>query len=195
MRYCVPLLMLFAVLPVLNLLAAPAPDPYAILDVGPPPKGEKAEAYRKRLIEGMTVYCTLNDLWNDPEVRKLPSVAPMNDARPWLAKNLRVTEEDRGRRIRLMFWAGTRAEQVVILNALLHVLLRGNEESIKFREEGLRSHEACIVDLEQRIASGQHPESVDRYREAINELRSIRVPEVRAEIARMKQFTVIKRAK
>jgi|SRR5579884_1629645 len=189
------LLMLLAVMPVMNVLAAPAPDPSVILDIGPPPKGETAEAYRKRIIDGLTLHCILCELWNDPEVRKLSSVAPMKDACPWLARNLRGTEEDRGQRIRLAFRAGTRAEQVVILNAMLRVLIRGNEESIKFQEECLRSHEACIVELERRIASGQHRKSEDSYRMGIDELRSIRIPEVRAEIARLKQCRVIKWAK
>ncbi|MHB1425789.1 MAG: hypothetical protein ACYC3I_21700 [Gemmataceae bacterium] len=35
MRYCLAAFVLFIVLPGMNLLAAPAPDPSAILDLGP----------------------------------------------------------------------------------------------------------------------------------------------------------------
>jgi len=196
MRYRLAALMLFAVLPMMNVLAAPAPDPYAILEIEKPPKGMTVEEHRKNEIHRLTSpHGFWNEIWCDPAVRKLPSVAPLKDARPWLTKNLRVTEEDGGLRLRLTFRAGNRAEQVVILNALLRSTLRSSEEYIKFREEGLRSYEACIVELEKRIKSGQHRESVDSYRKGIDELRSIRIPECRAEIARLKQLTVIKWAK
>ncbi len=195
MRYRLAALMLLAVLPLMNVLAAPAPKPYAIEDIGPPPKGKTADQYCKRQIEGLISHAILSMVWNDPEVRKLPSIASMKDPRPWLAKNLRGAEEDGGRCIRLTFRAGTRDEQVVILNALLRVNLRGREESIRFREEGLRSHENCILELEKRIESGQQPHMVDTYRKGIDELRSIRIPECRAEIARIKQIAVVQWAK
>ena len=90
-------------------------------------------------------------------MNKLPSVARLkDDFRPWMVKNLHVTQEDGERRLRLTFRAGSRAEQVVILNALLRVYLKqGVEDSIKIQEESLRWKENRIVELEKRIESGQ----------------------------------------
>jgi hypothetical protein len=120
----------------------------------------------------------------------------MKDPRPWLEKNLRITEEVEGSRIRFTFRAGTRAEQVVILNALLRVPLRNTEESIKFLEESIQQNEESIRRLEKRIESGQQPRMIDTYRKGIDDLRSNRIPALRAEIAaRRKQFAVIKWAK
>lgn len=190
------LLMLLVVLPMMNVLAAPAPDPSAILDIGPPSKEWGLEKHCQNEIDNMSSPDgMLMNVWCNPKVRKLPSVSRFKDACPWLAQNIRIRKEDGGRRLRLTFRAGTRAEQVAILNELLRVNLRAQERGIKFQEECLRSHEECIVGLERRIASGQEPESVDSFREGIKELRSIRIPAVRAEIARMKQFGVVKWAK
>jgi hypothetical protein len=196
MRYRLAALLLFAVLPVLNVLAAPAPDPSAILEIEPPPKGTSPEKHRKDFIRGLTnPHIFLNDVWCDSEVRNFPMVARFKDARPWLAENLRVTEEKGKRRFRMTFKAGTSAEQVVILNALLSATLRASERYIKFREEGLRSYENCILDLEKRMKSSQNPQEAATYQMGIDELRSIHIPECRAEIARLKQFTVIKWAR
>src|SRR5262249_36561204 len=85
---CNLVLMLFTVLPAMHLLAAPAPNPSAILDIGPPPKGEPAEQYCKRLIGAQTHAFTLCDWMSDPEVKKLPSVAAMKDPRPWLVGHI-----------------------------------------------------------------------------------------------------------
>jgi hypothetical protein len=196
MRYRLTVLMPFIVLPVMNVLAAPAPDPSAILDIGPPPKGMTAEEYCKDQIQSLRHRDGV--LWDTRyalAVRKLPSVARLKDPHPWLAANLRVTSENGDRHVRLRFLAGTRSEQVTVLNELVRVRLRSQETAIKFQEECLRSHEACIIELERRIASGQHRKSVDSYREGIDELRSIRIPEVRAKIARMKQYSVVKWAR
>lgn len=195
MRYRLAALMLLAVLPLMNVLAAPAPEPYAILDIGPPPKGWSMEKHCKTAIHGQTCHGTLSVVSCYADVGKLPSVAPFKDARPWLAENLRITEEEGGRRLRLTFRAGTRDEQVTILNALLRANLQARAEYVKFREEGLRSHENCVLELEKRIESGQQPNMVDTYQKGIDELRSIRIPECRAEITRLKQFAVIKWAK
>lgn len=195
MRYRLAALSLFVVLPVMNVLAAPAPDPSAILDIGPPPKGETAEQYRKRLIEGQTFHGTLCKWWSDPEVRKLRVIAPMEDPRPWLAKNLRVTEEREVRRIRLTFRAGTRDEQVVILNALLRVDLFWQESDIPWGEECLRNYEKNILELEQRIKSSRNPREAASYQKDIDDLRTIHIPELRAAIAREKLYVVVKWAK
>lgn len=195
MPYRLAALLLLAVLPMMHLLAAPAPDPSAILDIGPPPKEETAEQYRKRLIEAQTCHLTLCRWMTDPEVMKLPLVSTMKDPRPWLAKNLRVTEEDGQRRLRFTFRAGKRSEQVAILNALLRVNISCQEHGIKSQEYNLHVLEDYIPELEKRIESVQFRDSVDSYRKQIDELRSIRIPKVRAEIARMQQFAVIKRAR
>lgn len=195
MRYRIAALMLFTALPLVNVMAAPAPDPSAILDIGPPPKGETAEQYRKRMIEAQTGRITLCLWMSDTELRKLPVIATMKDPRPWLAKNLRVTEEDGQRRLRFTFRAGKRSEQVAILNALLRVNISCQEHGIKSQEYNLHVLEDYIPELEKRIESVQFRDSVDSYRKQIDELRSIRIPKVRAEIARMQQFAVIKRAR
>jgi hypothetical protein len=205
MRYRVPVLMLLmlpAMLPVMNVLAAPVPDPSAILDIGPPPKGMTAEEYCKDTNHRLTNPRPYSSyIWfaggGDPEMDKLPSVGRLKDGfRPWIVKNIRVTSEDGERRLRLTFRAGSRAEQVVIINALLRVYLRGSMEGcIKIQEEALRWQENRIVELEKRIASGQFRDFIDSYRQGINDLRTSRIPATRAEIARLKQNSVIKWAK
>jgi hypothetical protein len=200
MRYRLIVLMLpmlLAMLQVMNALAAPAPDPYAILDIGPPPKGESADVYRKKRIDSLTyAHGLVLMVWSDPEVRKLPSVAALKDARYWLSKNLRVTWEGQGNRLRLTFRAGNRAEQVVILNTMLRIYLRQvKDEGIKFDEYFLRQDENTIIEREKRIESGQHHDSVDFDRKLINDLRINRIPARRAEIDREKQITVIKWAR
>lgn len=196
MRYRLAALMLLAVLPLMNVLAAPAPEPYAILDIGPPPKGETAEQYRKRQIEAPTSPHGLSMWWSDAGVRKLPSVAAMKDARPWMAKNLRITEEEGGRRLRFTFQAGTREERVALLNALLRIKLSRDEENIKHGEETLRKHEKTIADAEKHMASGTCPaDLIAAYRKGIDELRANQLPELRTAIARLKQIGVIQWAK
>ncbi|MHB1425881.1 MAG: hypothetical protein ACYC3I_22175 [Gemmataceae bacterium] len=195
MRSRLAVLMLLAVLPPMSVLAAPAPDPSAILDIGPPPKGETAEQYRKRLIQDQTGRISLCDWWSDPEVKKLPSVARFKDPRPWLAKNLRVKDED-DRRLRFTFRAGTRAEQVTILNALLRVNLSAHDGTIKWGEECIRNYEKAIREYEVRIKWARNTQEAAEYRKGIEEVRSIRVPELRAEIDSLKkQLAVIKWAK
>ncbi|MHB1426033.1 MAG: hypothetical protein ACYC3I_22960 [Gemmataceae bacterium] len=57
MRYRLAALMLLAVLllmSVMNLPAAPAPDPSAVLDIGPPRKDMKADEYRKDMIHRLS---------------------------------------------------------------------------------------------------------------------------------------------
>jgi hypothetical protein len=196
MRHCLAALMLFAVLPVMNALAAPVPESFAILNIEPSPKGERAEQHRDKVIDNLTYpHGLLLWAWSDPEVRKLPSIAALKDARYWLSENLRVTWDGEGNRLRLKFRAGTRAEQVVILNALLRAYLRATGERIKFHEEALRWNENCILELEKRIESGQQRDWDDSHRKGISNLRSNSIPACRAEIARWKQAAVVKWAK
>lgn len=200
MRYhlTVLLLLLLVIPPVMTVLAAPVPAPSAILDIGPPPKGKTAEEHAKEEIGRMDFgHGMLNDVWCTPEIRKMPSVARFKDARPWLAENIRIKPEKEGRHLRLTFRAGTRDEQVAILNELMRVNLRAEKTRIKFFEDCIRTHEKRALDLEDCIESGRErdPRYVAKYRKTIDELRSTRIPECRAEIDRMKQVTVIKWAK
>jgi hypothetical protein len=195
MRFRLAVFMLFAALPIMNVWAAPAPEPYAILDIGPPSKGTTPEQYRKDQIEALYSDPTLGAAWRDRTVRNLPSIAPFKDARPWLAKNLRITEEDGGRRLRFTFQAGTRDEQAAILNALLRALLYWQELSIKGDEEWMRIHEKGIRQLEEQIRTARNPQEVASHQQGIDNLRTKIIPAHRAEIARLKQYEVIRWAK
>lgn len=195
MRFRLAVLSLFVVLPVLNVLAAPAPAPYAILDIGPPPKGETAEQYRKDQIEAQTSPSGLSGWWSELKAEKLTCITRLEDPRPWLAKNLRITEEKGGRLLRFTFRAGTRDEQAAILNALLRDNISSHEMSIKGGEECLRTYEKIIVELEQRIKSARNPREAASYQKDIDDLRTIHIPELRAVIARCKQYAAIKWAR
>src|SRR5579875_3373090 len=113
------LLMLLVMLPLMNVLAAPASDPYGILDIAPPPQYKTVEKHLKDQIEFTTYCAVLNMVRSYPEVEKLPLVASMKDPRPWLAQNLRVKPEGGERLLRFTFRAGKRNEQVTIINAFL----------------------------------------------------------------------------
>jgi hypothetical protein len=196
-RYRLAVLTLFAVLPLMNVLnATPAPEPYAVLDIGPPPKGWSIDKHRNWEIEHLAFpHGIVLMVWSDPEIRKLPSIAALKDPRYWLSKNLCITWQGEGNRLRLMFRGGSRAEQAAILNSLLRINLRLEAERIKFHEEILRKDEACILDLVKRIESGRQPGMVEDYEKGIDNLRSIHIPARRAEIARLKQIAVIRWAK
>lgn len=191
------LLMLLAILPVMNVLAAPVPAPSAILQIAPPPKGESMEKHLEYVIGQQLTdpYGFLFKVWRDPEIGKLPSVAALKDARSWLSKNIRVTKEDEGRRLRLEFRAGNRREQVAILNKLLDVYVQAAGKKQQFFEKQLRWQENCILELEERIKSRRNPQDAASCKEAINDLRSNLIPATRAEIDRYKQIAVIKPAK
>lgn len=201
MRYSLLVLLMLMpliMLPMLHLPAAPAPEPaHAILDIGPPPNEKTAEEHCKDLIHRLTK--PRGFIWYagiQPEVGKLPSVARLNDVQPWLEKNIRITPERGGRRLRITFRAGTRAEQVTIINTLVRAYFReGVMSRIRFLEEVLRREEDRVVELEERIKSGQQPHMVDRYQNGINYLRINRIPASIAKIAQLKQVTVIKCAK
>jgi hypothetical protein len=191
-------LMLHTMVPVTNVSAAPAPDPYAILDIGPPPKRRTVDEHLKDQIEFKTSRFMLSTVCSYPEVQKLPSIASMKDPWPWLAKNLRVKPVDGERLLRLTFRAGKRDEQVAIINAFLRASLFQQDpygKLLKGTEEAIHVFEEDIIDLERRIKSGQTPEMVPEYREGIQWLLNTRIPEFRAEIARMKQYGVIRWAR
>ncbi|HEY7310776.1 MAG TPA: hypothetical protein VH643_15540 [Gemmataceae bacterium] len=193
MRYRFAFLLLFTMLPVMNVLAAPVPEPSALLAIGPPPDPrQKEEDYRKNQKEAQTDVVILGTVLYDPAVKKLPSIARRKDAYQWLVENLRVTAERGGRRLRFTFRAGTRAEQVTILNAVLRANLSSHEGPIKCSEEWIRVHERNILDLEERIKATKNPQEAASYRKGIEELRSVRIPELRAAIARVKEIAVIR---
>ncbi|HEY7155879.1 MAG TPA: hypothetical protein VH575_18090 [Gemmataceae bacterium] len=215
MRYRLAALMLFAMLSVMSLLirpapapaildiespskamdpvAAPDPEPYGILDIGPPPKGETAEQYRQRQSVYKTGDCTLSMV--SYRVRKLPSVAPLANTHPWLVKNLRVTAEEGDRRLRFTFGAGTRAERAAIINAFLRVSVSSQESTMKSGEEHLRIDENRILRVKLLMKRSQDPRKIASYQKAIDYQRCIRIPELRAEIARLKQYVVIRWAR
>jgi len=105
MHYRLPALMLVAGLPLMPVLAAPVPNPSAILDIGPPPKGQTAEEYRKEEISHIPHM--LNRVWRDCKVEYLPSVAREKDRDLWLKKNLHITPVMGGGYLRFTFRAGT----------------------------------------------------------------------------------------
>lgn len=192
MRYLLAALLLLAVLPVISVLAAPAPEPSAILDIGPPPKGETGEEHCTSEIDVLKCaglfYRALNV---DAEMRKLPLVARIKDPRPWLASNLLIKKEDGGRRLRLMLHSGNRADQVIILNALVRADLQVKEERIKFLEKHILSAEDCIVRAERHIKTELNRNIADSFRKGINDLRSDGIPSLRTEITHLKRFAVI----
>lgn len=190
------LLMLFSALPMLNVLAAPAPAPWVILDLGPPPKDETLDKHLDHEIDLLTSpEDYLFFVWIDPEIPKLPSVAALKNGRPWLARNLRVRKL-KGSRIELTFRGGERREQVAVLNTLLRLYMKAKKDHLKnFLEKNLRWCENNVVELEERIKSGQHPRMVNQYREGIKELRTIEIPARRAEVERYKKIAVIKWAR
>jgi hypothetical protein len=199
MRYRIAVLMplmLFLMLPLMKALSAPVPDPSALLDIGPPPNGWNMEKHLESEIGNhlTSPYGRLFDVWLDPEIRRLSSVAALKDSRAWLTRNLRVTKEG-GSRLRLIFRAGNRREQVAILNTLLRAYIQEAKKKQKTLEGWLRREEDGIPELERRIASGKHNESIARYRKAIDDLRSIQIPARRAEIDRYKKIAVIRWAK
>jgi hypothetical protein len=198
MRYRIAALLLFAGIPTITVLAAPAPEPSAILDIGPPEKGEARAQHCKREIRNLDDrWAMMSTVWRDLKGSKLPSIVARKDPRAWLAQNIRITKEDaEGRRLRLTFVAGNRTEQVAILNSVLQVYLqRHREERILFYVKNIDWDEKCIVELGKRIDSVQDPRMAESYKKGINDLRSIHIPKKRAEVARLKQIAVIKWAK
>jgi hypothetical protein len=194
MRYRLAVLLLFAVLPVMSVLAAPAPDPSAILDIGPPPKVQTAEEYCQFLISRLPNLCGYYAR-ADPAMKELPSLVRQKYPWLWLEKHLRVTPENGGRRLRLTFRAGSRDEQRVILNALGRTYLRMFVAyNIKRLELGDRLSEAGKPGLAKLIKETRNPDSLEKYLEQ-QARGEIAEAYGRAEMARLKQITVIKWAK
>jgi hypothetical protein len=192
MRYRLIVLSLFAILPLMNVLAAPAPPISGILDIAPPPKGWSAEKHREmaisNLIDGMSGY-----VWADPEVRKLKSVADRKDDYPWLMKNIRVAPDGENR-LRLTFRAGTDAEQATILNSLLCTYLRLSAEKRQRLEKSLRDSDEGTPRLLKLIKDERDDNRRKRYQEEW-ERSKVREADFRSEIARLKQIAVIRWAK
>jgi hypothetical protein len=108
----------------------------------------------------------------------------MKDAPSWLSKNVRVKREE-GCRLRLIFRAGNRKEQVTIINAFLRAERAVEKEYIESHKEDLRRCENLISKLESINPS-------DTVRNEIHDPRTYRIPLYRTEIARLKQTKVIK---
>lgn len=203
MRYRVVALMLLFVLPVMYPFAAPAPErPYAILDVGPPPKGKKAEEHLKVQIGYLTIpRGMLFRAWCDPEVKKLRLYQQTNknvkreDFDAWLAKTIRATPEKGGRRLRLTFHAGTQAEQAVFLNSLLRQYIRSIvTEPIEGMETIIRESEEARPRLAKDIKEAPDIATRQRYQKEWDGSKA-RDAGFRMKIARLKQVSVIKWAK
>lgn len=222
-RLAILLLPLLAVLPLMDSLkvpAAPAPEVYAILDIGPPPKGKTMQEHCKE----QTAYLShaegvLLRVWHDPEIKKLPSVSYLtgksavtwigqcpfiaappiyweskNPMTSWMSKNLRVRAEEGGRRLRLIFQAGNRAEQVIILNTLLRIYMRLERKALSQIENGPRKIEEGMPKLEELIKNERNPVLLAEMKKQLESSPS-RIAKLRAEVARLKQIVVIKWAK
>ena len=146
MRYRLATLCLIVLLPVVN--AAPAPDPYVILDIGPPAKGESDIVHRQTEINCLThPHGMISRAWREAEAHNLQSIPP-EDKRPldWLAKRVVVKQDGDGNCLRITFHGGTRAEQVVILNALARVYVRLYKEDLAGWEESIRRTQRTDAD-------------------------------------------------
>jgi hypothetical protein len=199
MRYRLAALMLMAVLLLMcamTLPAAPVPEHVsAVLDIGPPPESMTADEFCKQAIRGMThPRGGLWDIKNNAVVKKLPSFARLKkeEVDPWLAKNLRIKEEKGGRHLRLTFWAGTRAEQVTILNALLQAYTAQMKQTIKPHEEVLQLLEKQASDCARNSKTYSKERELWQKREA--GLKVAMAP-IKATIAQLRQIAVVKWAK
>lgn len=197
MRYRIAALLLFSALPAMTAFAAPAPEPYAILDIGPPDENETPEQHAKKAIEALgDRWFILSGAWRELKPIKLPCIEARKDPRPWMEKNIRLTTADaEGRRLRLTFRAGNRAEQVAILNAVVRSYLQVMQKHREFLELCLRSEEGYVPSLLKRIEHERDARKIQEYRKSIEELRSSRIPAARARIARNQQITVVRQAK
>lgn len=150
MRYCLPVVLLLAVsLRMSFLRAAPAPDPVAVLDVGPPMHGETLEEHVKGRMEAFTsrYLGIFTPVSREPEVRNLPPITSLKDPRPWLIKNMEVTPIPKTSRLRLSFRAGSREEKKAILNAVLRVWVRRSRETQRMDEDYVRKEEERLARL------------------------------------------------
>jgi hypothetical protein len=199
MRYRVAALLLLAGLSAMHVFAAPAPEPYAILDIGPPRNGEQLEEHRNdemgRLVHP---YGVLARAWRDPEVKQLRLIvavdARFDNPRQWLSKQFRIANEDGGTRLRVTFRGGDRQEQVVMINALLRSYMREHGKYLRRHEEILRRYEKGLPKLIKLVDSPPDPRQVDCNKKELAVLRA-ELPKKRALVAACKQVAVIKWAK
>jgi hypothetical protein len=198
MRYRLAALMLMALLLLMSAMtlpAAPVPDPSAVLDIGPPPKGKTADEHCKdtiRLLTDPKGY--LRILGGYAKRSKQPSVARLKDVPSWLERDFRVKEEGGGRRLRFTFRAGTRAEQVVLINALLRSYHNGVTQSIKDDEEFLNKFEGKAKEWAEASKEERDPTKKAELQDMAEGMIK-KIAPVRAEVDRAKQIKVIKWAK
>jgi hypothetical protein len=181
-------------------IAAPIPEPFAVLDLGPPPKGKSAEEHRKRIVTYLTsrsivphqsikedgyggaslVVSFKKDgpvpLLSDPEVRKLPAVAKMSaeETETWLRTNLKVAPDSEVGRIRMKFGAGSRAERVVVLNGLLRAHERLRVKALTDKKERIRVNKVLVDSYRgqlQRANAARSAEIEKSLKAAKNEIR------------------------
>lgn len=189
-------LVLLVIPPVMSTLAAPVPEPYAILDRGPPPKSKRSQALRDRELDDMTSpYGLMVDrACRDPAIRKLPAVAALKDPRAWLAKNLHVTQEDEGNRLRVMFRTGSRGEQVAILNSMIRNYLDKTARRLHDLEELLPHHEERAMNLFQAMQKAQDAKSRDSFQREWQATETL-ASEIRNEIVRLRRVAVTRWAR
>jgi hypothetical protein len=148
---------------------APIPEPFAVLDLGPPPKGLTADERCKRIVTLLTsrrivpAVFTKEDgkggastvvgvkevgpeVLSDPAVHKLPRLAKMSaeEVQTWLRTNLKVEPDGEVGRIRLKFSAGSRAERVVILNGLLRAYEHLRDETLTDTKVRIRANKTLV---------------------------------------------------
>jgi hypothetical protein len=189
-------LVLLVIPPVMNTLAAPVPEPYAILDCGPLPKTKRLQAVRNREIDGITSPHGLmvNGVCRDPVIRELPAVAALKDPRDWLAKNLYVTQENEGNHLRIMFRAGSRGEQVAILNSMLRTYLDRTARRLHDLEELLPHYEERAMNLFQATQMAQDAKSRDSFQKEWQATETL-ANEIRDEIVRLRRVDITRWAR
>lgn len=156
MRYRLIALSFLAALPVMSgLHAAPVPpEPYAVLDIGPPHFGVSPDEHCKRAIGHFTfAHGIPSRVWRDSEVRKLKSIPdPKDYPLHWLANHVTVKQEGHDNCLRLTFKRGTRKEQVIILNAFLRAYIRLQRESLPSpRERMILPRDKRLDEAEERV--------------------------------------------
>ena len=194
MRYRLVALMLFVVLPVMNVLAAQAPEPYAILDLGPPPKDETAKQYREKIIR-----CTNLSRWAVRGVvsrGKEVAFGRSNEGCSPLAGEKRSCHS-RGHCAPPPVYLPRRNSRGASDHhqrlSPRRPLFPGDEYQ---ERRGIDPPcEKDLLELETRIKSSRDRVEAASYKRGINEIRSIQIPASRTDIARRKQYAVIQWAK
>lgn len=184
-------LILLSIPPMMSTLAAPVPEPYAILDRGPPPKSKRSQALRDRELDDMTSPhgVMVNGACGDPAIRKLPAVAALKNPREWLAKNLHVKQENEGNRLRITFRGGSRGEQVAILNYMLRRDMDRTSRRLRDLEEILRHHEERAIHSFEAMQMAQDARSRDSFQKDWEATEAL-VNVIRDEIARLRRVVV-----